>query len=381
MNQLILPLVEETLNLSSAKFDNVYVIGVQHILETTHSMFRSMFSRGLKPEHISLLGKCYSTNLNVYQEMLEDGIYVSPLSFRYDSYISFDEQFENSINQFIESELEKIKSVNPSLIIVLDDGGKFLSKIRKVLPKHFRIIGVEQTSAGYHQLIKNPIPFPVINVARSPVKLSIESPMIAEAAAIRINQALEELSLKPEATLILGAGPIGIAIYNQIKNNGLVKVYDTNNNLSQIKESDFLKTLPKYDCIIGCTGKTTISKNLHKLISAGTSLISVSSSDREFDSLYLRKLVARNNNCHANLFINELLLVNSGFPVNFDGKRENIHPDQIQLTIALIAAAMAQSTKMKSHKKVITPIDSNYEEYIKNSFTKKYKKETGAVFY
>ena len=48
------------------------IVGVQHILETTHAMFRSLYKLGLKPQNISIIGKCYSTCREVYEEMIAD---------------------------------------------------------------------------------------------------------------------------------------------------------------------------------------------------------------------------------------------------------------------------------------------------------------------
>ncbi|MFI0477998.1 MAG: hypothetical protein ACH349_02570, partial [Candidatus Rhabdochlamydia sp.] len=75
------------------------MIGCQHILETTHTMFQSLYDFGLKPKNIFLIGKCYSSNLSVWQEMYLEGIQVSLLSFSFESHLTFDDQFSDILIQ------------------------------------------------------------------------------------------------------------------------------------------------------------------------------------------------------------------------------------------------------------------------------------------
>lgn len=78
----------------------------------------------------------------------------------------------------------------------------------------------------------------------------------------------------------------------------------------------------------------------------------------------------------------KIFLANCGFPVNFDGERENIHPDQIQLTIALIVGGIIQAlhTKQNQNKSII-PLSQDIEDFISKTFVSKYQRESGAVFY
>src|SRR3990167_4721360 len=125
MNLLELPLVELLINQNiDLDFSKVKIIGVQHILETTHSMFRSFYKLGLKSENVALVGKCYSTCEEVFNEMIEDNISVIKDSFRYFSHESYDNTFADIVKKFIESQLEDISSDKYDQIIVLDDGGK-----------------------------------------------------------------------------------------------------------------------------------------------------------------------------------------------------------------------------------------------------------------
>ncbi len=370
MKELILPLVDSLVAAYNGPgFSKVKIIGAQHILETTHAMFRSLYRLGLQPENVSLIGKCYSTCKEVYDEMVDDGIDISSSSFEYSSYKPFDEQYSNEVRNFLQSHLNDLSSGKYDQIIVLDDGGKCIDFLSKYSDNHPPIIAIEQTTAGYDAIRNIRLKFPVINVARSPVKLELESPMIAQAAAERLYVSLQQRNLFPERALLIGGGAIGQAMKNRLSSDMKVTIYDQNKQLSDCSFFHLEQAIKCFPLIIGCTGKTTISHTLHSQISKGTILVSVSSSDREFDSVHLRKQIIENDVCHQDLSINDVLLVNSGFPVNFDGARENIKPELIQLTIALITGGILQARSLPtSTSSEIIPVFSSIEKKIVNEF-------------
>jgi len=369
MNELKLPLVQSLVDTSKGKdLSRVKIIGEKHILETTHAMFRSLYCIGLKPENISLIGKCYSTCLEVYEEMVADGIDVSPGSFAYSSHLAFDEQYSNEVQKFLHAHLADLTRDKYDRIIVLDDGGKCINFFNKLDNFNILLVAIEQTSAGYNAIKDQALKFPVINVARSPAKLTLESPMIAEAAARSLYQSLQVRNLSPTKALIIGGGPIGQAMYNYLNPKMEVAIYDENKALSDFDEN-LSSIIHKYPLIIGCTGRTSVPKELHKKLPKGTILVSASSSDREIDAVHFRKQLPIKAQSHQDLLINGILLIKSGFPVNFDGERENIIPEKIQLTIALITAGILQAKNLKkSITPSILPVAKHLESSIVNNF-------------
>lgn len=322
---------------------NTVIIAVQHLLQTTHSMFQSWYGLKLEPHNIHVLGKCYSSNRIVVKRMLQEGINVSPLSFSFNSHRAFDHQFDDYVEQFlnaihIPSSTEKI--------IVLDDGGHLIKAfIQRPNLVKYPLSGIEQTSSGY-EIIKNlPLNFPIVNVARSNAKLSFEPIFLAE----KISQQLRHL-IKEKNTLVLGCGVIGKAIIKEIKPE---MVYDKNDS------SALQEMLPKADLIIGCTGNTSISTHHHHLLKKGCYLISASSSDREFDSVHLRKTFSPYHNCHRHLKSDRFNLMNSGFPINFTGAPHSIPPAKIELIRALITLGMLQASM--SINRGIIPLDTEKE--------------------
>lgn len=364
---LHMPIVEDLLEkFCKEDFSKVRIIGVQHILETTHAMFQYFYSYGLQPRHISILGKCYSTCEDVFNEMKDEGIDVSLGSFSYQSHQSFDSLFKTEVHSFLKQRLPDLLEEDYETIIVLDDGGKCINVISEYLKKtSLQVVAIEQTSAGYQNIKDVPLSFPVINVARSPIKLTYESPMIAQAGAERLYQSLQAKNIYSDSVLIIGGGPIGQAMKTRLNGEIAVSIFDENNHLSDFSNKIF-EVLPQFNLIIGCTGKISVARNYHDLLSENAALVSMSSSDREFDSVHLRKMIGRNCDCHQDLLIKNRLLVNSGFPVNFDGDRENIDKEKIQLTIALIAAGIIQALETSSYvQNRLFPLEQKYEELIK----------------
>lgn len=367
---MLLPLVEVLCDhYEGPSLENVLVIGVQHILETTHAMFRSLYKLGLKPQNISILGKCYSTCKEVYDEMIADGIDVDPNSFAYSSHQSYDDQFQEILKNFIKTRRTKLSSDKIEKIIILDDGGKCIQIIHDELDHFAPLVAVEQTTSGYEVVRKMNTSFPVINVARSSLKLELESPMIAEAAIERLLQSLSTANHSVNKTLIIGGGAIGQAAQNDLKNRGIqADIYDV--KYPECSKTALHEILGNYNLILGCTGKTSIPVEHHSHLAPGTALASISSSDREFDAVHLRKEAPETSSCHSDLNLGNFLLIRNGFPVNFDGQRENIDPQRIQLTIALMTAGILQGIEqdLLTHPGII-PLSQQAVDLIEESFT------------
>lgn len=125
MNQL--PLINLAASfLSSAELEDCYLIGVQHILPTTFTMLEALCKKGLKPENISLIGKCYSTDAQAHLAMKRAGIDVCPNTTFFDSHTCFDTAFRNHIRAFLNLRREQLNDKKFKKVILIDDGGDFL---------------------------------------------------------------------------------------------------------------------------------------------------------------------------------------------------------------------------------------------------------------
>lgn len=342
------------------------VIGAQHLLETTLDLFVHLFEKGLKPENTFLIGKCYSSCHPVRKEMQKAGIYVCPSSFKFISKLPFDNQYSKNISLFLKKILPKN---NPAKrIIFLDDGGHLIKAAHKMLSDFSCVFGVEQTTSGFEALKNFDLQFPVINVARSPVKLIYESPMIAEVIAQHIYKSLDNLNLMGKKALILGGGAIGKSIYERIKGDFQATIFDLQRELSMINAEELHYWLTKSDLIIGCTGKAVLSPDHYKLLKNGVFLISASSSDREFEAFHFRSKLKPFTNPHRNIHVEGVNLLNSGFPLNFDGHKHSVPPNMIQLTRALLACGIMQGASEDALPIGIIPLDIELQRNVIGKF-------------
>jgi S-adenosylhomocysteine hydrolase len=364
-----MPLLEHVKSFHPAtSLSNVLLIGCQHILATTHSMLRSLYSAGLDPKNIFLLGKCYSSNGSVWQEMHEDGIQISPLSFSFESHQAFDGQFCRIVAKFLENTLSRVDLTKFNKIILIDDGGQLLSLSMEFFRGLTNVVAIEQTTSGYEKIKSSILQFPVINVARSQAKLIYESPMIAETVVKKALKRMDALEQTPRQTLIIGNGAIGSSIYAALKNTHEVHVYDKNLNNSL----SFDEYLRASDLIIGCTGETSLPFSKHKNLKKGCVLFSASSSDREFDAVHIRKKAKNIKNCHDDIEVDGKVLLNCGFPINFDGGRHSVSPSKIQLTRALLMSAILQACEMSDSSFEIVPLDIEMQRDIISKYLQIY---------
>jgi S-adenosylhomocysteine hydrolase len=339
-----LPLLDFTADLYlDIDLSDVYIICAQHLVSTTYSLFRTLLKLGLKASNLSAIGKCYSTDPLAYAEMQKLGIDACPSSLLFNSHQSFDEQYRENIKQFVNKRAKKLTDGKFRKLIILDDGGELIPAVNALLQEAPRVVGIEQTSSGFHRLKTKKIKFPIINVARSPAKLNYESPIIARLVVDTLVSHISDLSLRPEKVLIIGNGPIGSRIREVLQDAYHLSTFDKTVSRSSIKSEDFEQSLKKFDLIIGCTGKLILGPEHYRLLKKDVILVSASSSDREFDAVNLRSRVPLVANCHENLFIDDLCLINCGFPINFSSEFRAIDSDELQLTRSLLLAAILQA--------------------------------------
>lgn len=365
-----LPLISFTKNLyDDHHLKDTYLIGVQHIVSSTYVMLQAFLEKGLSKSNLSLIGKCYSTNPSIYQSLVRNGIDVCSSSLVFDSNKAFDSQFKKNIRNFLKnrySHLAKFKK-----IIVLDDGGELLSLVNELfVHSECEIIGIEQTTAGFEK-VKNINPtFPIINVARSWAKLTHESPFIVRVAIECFLRHFSRLPLKkqPKKILVIGNGAIGSNIYSLMKESYEIEIFDLNQAKSSISLENFTSSLKEFDMIIGCTGKTSISFNQYRYLKKGAILMSLSSSDREFEAHKLRKKLGVPLGCHQDILVDNIYLMNCGFPINFDSNYKAVDIPELQLTRSLLLSAVLQAATHKIDCAGFIPLNETYQQAIVDQY-------------
>ncbi|MEQ9116539.1 MAG: hypothetical protein RLN62_07075 [Rickettsiales bacterium] len=349
--------------------DDVYLLACQHILPSTHMMLRSMVNLGLKKDRVALIGKCYSTNKITMENMRQEGFYVCESSSKFKPESSFDEQFRSNIYNFVHSQFQRMQPNKNARIIFLDDGGEMLSIAQDLSRTYSNFFGVEQTSSGYHKLAYNSINFPIKNVALSNEKLNFESPFIAVSVLKCLEQRIALSTLLPKQILIVGNGYIGKEVCTLLKGNQYnhhkVIGYDVVHDKSELDYVDF----SQFDIILGATGNRMMTHNYYDSLKNNAVLASVSSSDREFDAVHFRRLSGVVNNVHDDVFYNGFCLLNSGFPLNFNGDdRVSVPLGKIQLVCALLVLAVCEYKESNQQQKQFVRLDKELTEKIVGKF-------------
>jgi len=304
---------------------DIYLVCCQHLLEPQSKMFELFVSFGFNPSKIIVLGKVYSTNNDILNEIRQIGIKVLQPKF---SSISFDDEHRRNC--------KKVLGLVPvdSKVIILDDGAELIQVF--IGAKREVIFAVEQTSSGFRKLEKDFLPFPVVNVARSTTKLVQESPLVARQCFELIGKYILENKINKPSILVVGLGPIGEAILEIFEQNQyIVSGFDIKHRHSDLV-SVILNNKP--NVIIGATGSSILQKeDITNLISNKLLyLISVSSSDREFPVVSFRK----GGEIHEDIVYKNITFANNGFPITFKGNRNELTPVEIEKTICLLSGAV-----------------------------------------
>jgi S-adenosylhomocysteine hydrolase len=368
----ILPVLEELYHRCPSQSQSILAqtvfVCVQHILSTTGSLFQSLIKLGAEPSNIFILGKCYSTNLDVLEEMLKLGINVSggatPLR-----YGTFALTIEEEIRKLWDEVYRLKKNSSSKKMIIIDDGGKCLnSLLSEFRSDGWQVVGIEQTTSGLKLRPKTLFEFPLIEVASSAAKLQVESPMVAEAVSRHICHAAA--SINATSYGIVGYGNIGKAVSAALcQQDYKVSVFDksnkaTSNAPEHISKEDSIRSLiDNAQFILGCTGKDILPDPDETLygMSGQKIFASCSSGDYEFKRLLLNEQLFINSRAGSHDKIGHTLqdtelyysrgdsspkikILRGGFPVNFDGSPESAPSVDIQLTRGLLLGAVIQAT-------------------------------------
>jgi nicotinic acid mononucleotide adenylyltransferase len=263
--------------------------------------------------------------------------------------------------------------------VLLDDGGFLIQQAPLDLKETFGfqiVAAVEQTSSG-SRLLNNwqkenrNTAYPIVDVATSWAKKKLEGPFIAEILTENVKKVKKLLPQDRDLNILIsGKGNIGLELKTELferlskpERKIHVTFFDTDDSLeSDIYAKDLPKELPHFDLVLGCTGAESISPEFLKSLKKGCILANCASSDREFNAPVLRSSLPENRSIHNHLVLGSpwegVLLMNSGFPINFDGTPYCVHPNKIQLTQGLLLSGLYQATLPETQEHAgILPLD------------------------
>ncbi|KYQ92837.1 hypothetical protein DLAC_05421 [Tieghemostelium lacteum] len=340
--------------------ENTLLIGVQHILETTVTLFDSLHALGLPYENMYFSGKCYSTAPEIEAQVRKRGIRLmssnKPEEFgQYEKYAYIGiQKMWHIFCRDVEKRQQPVDRV-----IILDEGGRCLEKLPNWIGLKYKMAAVEQTTAGFHSKALHSLLFPLIDVAHSAVKKNLEPPLIVDAIERKFKEFMEDQRL-PKDTIIgvIGNGAIGRSLCRYVLSQGYtVFIYDQDeNSFQQDLHKNFYRlsriedVISTANYIFGCTGKD-ITKGIDvlSLVKQDKVFVSCSSEDKEFNSLLraisygamyvdtLSDIVFSSHNR------SKITVLRGGFPFNFDRTPFSVPAKSIEVTRGLLLAACIQA--------------------------------------
>ena len=361
-----LPIIDAlTDSLHKNFFRNFEMVAVQHIFESQVPAIDAYRKCGLSAERASIIAVPYSASMTAVDALADKGwdVEVPPLDLKV---------WLEDVREALYERLESAKA-SGRRVIVLDDGG-LVSKLLHTDPhlkQHADLFSVvEQTRRGITVADGiEALATPVVNVAQSWGKY-VEGPMIGRSVEDKLVSRLEKMGISSVAGKkvgVIGYGTIGEPIARALAELGAeVTILDADPaQQARAEEDGFAVAKGRkgffggQKVIIGATGVQSMSAEDLAHLKKGTVIGSASSKLVEIDVQGLESMAGGSapeiidGESHPPTVRYHLPggkhvdLLAKGFPLNFDGEPENIPPEQIQLTRALMMIGAIQAASAR----------------------------------
>lgn len=336
------------------------IIGVQHVLETTVTLFDGLIEFGIKPENMYFSGKCYSSAPEIEAQILKRGIKLMP-AIKPRKPGDYAEVCRIGLENMWQVFSKDAETKNFDTIIILDEGGRCLEVMPKDIPLIYKVAAIEQARGGLYSKALEIVPFPLVEVASSAAKKVLEAPLIANAILTRVKDILIRMNFSKNLVFgVIGNGVIGHAVCDYLLSLGCkVMVYDQNQNtFTNIVNKNFyrvdsiLEVILWSNVVLGCTGKDiTEGVDIINLVKQDTTFISCTSEDKEFNSL-LKEIAKSKNTINIDTLGDitclssngsKIKILQGGFPINFNRKPWNVPANQIEVTQGLLLGGCIQA--------------------------------------
>lgn len=347
--------------------DDIFILTHTHVLPSFCKMvhgFSELLS--IPGDRIFIIPKPYSSIPSSVEGLKKQGVnLLSPSGYPrpgyYDEFMS--DQLYSRCVEFAKAVRRGRPDSDSARVVLIDDGGLLTSTWNRVpLSRSIPTVSIQQTASG---LFRRRIPnirrenVTIINAARSAAKKYFENHIIAEGVLDKIHSL--GLDFNDGKVGLVGYGAIGGAISKSLfVRNVRINVCDKN-TLSYAQTFDHYKfqsigpLVRRSDIIIGCTGADIFSNfDVYDLLKNKT-LLSCSSRDIEFKSVlssHYRDPRVSNEDPFSNIRLsNGSVVLNGGYPINFDRKIEWESDDEIALTRAIVflGVLMSMSSSFSGH--------------------------------
>lgn len=265
---------------------------------------------------------------------------------------------------------------------MLDDGAYFLEAMSSFKQRLPSVAIVEQTTRGLIRLEEDAAmrlashEVPVINVARSAPKTTLEPPFIGAAVCDALRRGVgDKLGAgSSEAALVVGYGAIGQQVAEFVHQilqfpRDRVHVFDTDparlGSALSLGFSPWDRSIftAGFALVVGCSGRSSFTVGDYVYLADDALLASASSGTVELsreqfieladdgadDDIWVMRDGLDEGNVHSDLrfqFVDRsATFVNAGFPVNFDGRVNCVPAHYIQPTPTMMCAATVQAAR------------------------------------
>lgn len=364
------------------------ILWVTHLLGTSFPLANALHAAGAKMASTIVVGTPYGTNDAVKDTFAQAG---------YD--VRKPELSERSYRQTVEravADMVKRHRKNHEPVVVLDDGG-LVTEILHKNPAYKDVLGafkiVEQTTRGITAAEAMDVRTPIVNVARSRTK-ALEGEMIGRSVAAKLMQGLERLgkSVAGVKVTVTGYGVVGRSIARALKEAGAIVTVVEPSSARAAEASGpphffavatKAKALKGAQIVIGATGERSLTLEDLARLPAGAIVASASSKQLEIDLAGLAAAADRRELLPADsplvklptaryrLGGKELTVLGDGWPLNFDGDVEDLPPEEIQVTRAVMFAGALQAARLKAHhveKQRIIALDPDLDEQLHDRY-------------
>jgi hypothetical protein len=340
-----------------------------HVLPSLMLLIDRLIGLGFREEAIIVVGKSYSTIPAAAADLAERGVVF--IAGRADEFSPgyFDHANRTILARACHQAAGLASELNSERAILVDDGG-LLSEVwySEVGRYRLHVVSVQQTASGLFSESRPfaQSPFVKIDVARSAAKSYFEARIIAEGTF----RAVESLGALTDIHRIgiVGLGRVGRNLAKRLSHRFEVTGYDRNRSqakgLNVTLAPDAAALVQGAEVIFGCTGVSWLTPEL--LPEKGRRVFaSCSSRDVEFANLlrthradpYLSRapfgrLIYRTHEATH-------IVLNGGFPINFDRTREWEHVEEICLTRALVLLGILQALRVcPKEREQVYPLDA-----------------------
>lgn len=371
---------------------------LQHQMQDVCVQLRGFFEWGVRPEDVWWLDIPYTSHAAVRETAAHLGVPRENLWVH--SFGSHEVYKGHQVRRVGRWLAERASAGRGKRLLVLDDGAYYLRALDAAVEPG-SVAVVEQTQRGLNMVREHPqgeailASLPVVNVAESRPKKGVEPRFIAEAVAGALEEAMGEYGAEGARApwLVLGWGAIGAAVTAVLrealgKPAAEVAVWDVDSNRLELALAQGYQRwlrhedTRRYGLVLGCTGRPSFPLGELDCLADGALLASASSSGVEFsrDGTLARakrgagvelRNPAELDGLHAPLrlaaFGKELVLLNGGFPLNFDGQRyDRIPPAKVQMTAGLMMVGALQAAASRGVG--IEPLAARHEEWLEAHF-------------